>query len=240
MDKSAEFAPMIAADNLVVEVFHPPPPSTGSLDGKAGEVNKGTPKVEKQAGMQIRRDFRETAFFFPSLVTDSAGNLDVKFTLPESLTKWKILGFAYTKQLDYGLTEKEIITHKDLMVFPNSPRFVRQGDTLVFSAKVVNLSERALNGEVVLELSDALTQKTVNLVISGNQTQAFTLPTGQSSAFQWSLAIPHDPSLSVLQYRITAKAGNFSDGEEKAFPVLTNRMLVTGDFAAAGEGKRFV
>jgi hypothetical protein len=102
---------------------------------------------------------------------------------------------------------------------------------------VVNLSERALNGEVVLELSDALTQKTVNLVISGNQIQAFTLPTGQSSAFQWSLAIPLDPSLSVLQYRITAKAGNFSDGEEKAFPVLTNRMLITEALPLPVRGK---
>ena len=113
------------------------------------------------------------------------------------------------------------------MVFPNAPRFVRQGDTLIFSAKVVNLSEQALDGDIVLELSDALSQKTVNLMISGNQRQDFTLLTGQSSAFQWKLAIPNDPSLSVLQYRITANAGNFSDGEEKAFPVLTNRILVT-------------
>ncbi len=237
MDKSAEFAPMVVANNLAEEGIPLPPPPIGSLDGKSGEANKVPPKVVKQAGVQIRRDFRETAFFYPSLVTDSAGNLDVKFTLPESLTRWKILGFAYTKQLDYGLTEKEIVPHKDLMVFPNSPRFVRQGDTLIFSAKVANLSEQALNGEVVLELSDALTQKTVNLVLSGNQTQVFTLPTGQSSAFQWSLAIPHDPSLSVLQYRITAKAGNFSDGEEKAFPVLTSRMLVTETLPLPVRGK---
>jgi hypothetical protein len=235
MDRSAKVMTPMAISNEqppeetenVVELLNTPAGIPPSLDGKAAETKKVLPKVETQEGVQIRRDFRETAFFFPSLVTDSAGNLDVKFTLPESLTKWKILGFAHTKQLDYGLTEKEILTHKDLMVFPNSPRFVRQGDTLIFSTKVVNLSERALNGEVVLELSDPLTQKTVSLVISGNQTQAFTLLTGQSSAFQWKLAIPNDPSLSVLQYRITAKAGNFSDGEEKAFPVLTNRMLVT-------------
>ena len=224
-------APMAAANQVAgktvkedtVEHGGNPP----SLDGKAPETKKVTPKIEAQTGMQIRRDFRETAFFYPSLVTDSSGNLDIKFTMPESLTKWKVLGFAFTKQLDYGLTEKEIITHKDLMVFPNAPRFVRQGDTLVFSAKVVNLSERALNGEVVLEMSDALTQKVVEIIVSGDQTQSFALSTGQSLAFQWKLAIPDDPSLSLLQYRITARAGNFSDGEEKAFPVLTNRMLIT-------------
>jgi hypothetical protein len=191
------------------------------------EKKQQTSKIETQKGVQIRKDFRETTFFYPTLATDSAGNLDVKFTVPESLTKWKVLGFAYTKDLEYGLTEKEVITQKDLMVFPDAPRFVRQGDTLIFSAKVANLSERTLNGEVLLEFSDALTQKTVNFLISGNQTQAFTLLTGQSSAFQWKLAIPNDPSLSVLQYRITAKAGNFSDGEEKDLPILTNRMLVT-------------
>ena len=243
MDRSAKQTPPMAADETAVEeksvdaLSLPVAGITTSPDGKPGEANKVAPKVEKQAGVQIRRDFRETAFFFPSLVTDSAGNLDVKFTLPESLTRWKILGFAHTKKLDYGLAEKEIVTHKDLMVFPNSPRFVRQGDTLVFSAKVVNLSERALNGDVTLKLSDALTQKTVNLVISGNQTQAFTLPTGQSSAFQWRIAVPNDPSLSVLQYRITAKSGNFSDGEEKAFPVLTNRMLVTEALPLPVRGK---
>ena len=247
MDRSAKvMIPMITRDETVADSLTVPAGIPPSLNGKneshpeeAAETKKVLPGIETQASVQIRKDFRETAFFFPSLVTDSAGNLDVKFTLPESLTKWKILGFAYTKQLDYGLTEKEILAHKDLMVFPNSPRFVRQGDTLIFSTKVVNLSERALNGEVVLELSDALTQKTVNLVISGNQSQVFTLLTGQSSVFQWKLAIPNDPSLSVLQYRITAKAGNFSDGEEKVFPVLTNRMLVTESLPLPVRGKGF-
>jgi hypothetical protein len=229
------YTPMAAdkTSSILVQPDEISPSPSQSKDGtpenlaNPAEGKKQTPKVETQKGIQIRKDFRETAFFFPSLVTDSAGNLDVKFTVPESLTKWKILGFAFTKQLDYGLTEKEVVTQKDLMVFPNAPRFIRQGDTLIFSAKVINLSERALNGEIVLELTDALTQKNVNLVTSGNQTQSFTILTGQSSAFQWKLAIPNDPSLSLLQYRITARSGDFSDGEEKAFPVLTNRMLVT-------------
>jgi hypothetical protein len=243
MDRSANTQPPMVADQVMMEEksTEASPATVAGIpapgNAAPGEKSGSAPKTEKQTGIQVRRDFRETAFFFPSLVTDSAGNLDVKFTLPESLTRWKILGLAHTKQLDYGFTEKEIVTRKDLMVFPNSPRFVRQGDTLVFSAKVVNLSDRALNGEVVLELSDALTQKTVNLLVSGNQTQAFSLPTGESRAVQWKLAIPQDPSLGVLQYRITAKAGSFSDGEEKAFPVLTNRMLVTEALPLPVRGK---
>jgi hypothetical protein len=214
-----------------------PPPKPPSMDGDRIPTGNNTKKTGQSIGIQIRRDFRETAFFYPTLVTDSAGNLDIKFTVPESLTKWKILGFAYTKNLAYGLIEKELITHKDLMVFPNAPRFVRQGDTLIFSAKVVNLSDHDLIGEVVLELSDALTQKSVSLVTKGNSTQQFSIKTGQSAAIQWVLAIPVDPSLSLLQYRVTARSGDFSDGEEKVFPVLSNRILVTESLPLPLRGK---
>ena len=228
-----------ASSNSSIPPPPPPPPSPKDvpvLDGLVKSTNKEVPKAEKTTSIQVRRNFQETAFFFPSLVTDSAGNLDVKFTIPESLTKWKILGLAHTKELKYGLIEKELTTHKNLMVFPNAPRFVRQGDTRVFSAKVVNLSGQSLKGEVVLELSDALSGKALNLLVSNNQTQSFEI-TGQSQAFQWKIAIPNDPGLSVLQYRITAKAGDFSDGEENAFPVLTNRMLVTEAMPLPVRGK---
>ena len=221
------------------------------------------PGIEKKSSPSlflVRKDFRETAFFYPSLVTDSAGNLSVSFVVPESLTRWKILGFAHTKQLDFGLMEKEAVTQKDLMVFPNSPRFVRQGDTVIFSAKTVNLSNRTLTGEVTLEFFDAITLKPVN-VIENNTTSIspapdpsprgegsnsrmvnargtpFIIKPGESSSFQWKLVIPVDPGLSVLQYRIVAKAGSFSDGEEKAIPVLTNRMLVTETLPLPVRGK---
>jgi hypothetical protein len=201
------------------------------------------PGIEKKSSpslFQIRKDFRETAFFYPSLVTDSAGNLSVSFTVPESLTRWKILGFAHTKQLDFGLMEKSAVTQKDLMVFPNSPRFVRQGDTVIFSAKTVNLSNRTLTGEVTLEFFDAITLKPVNVIENTTLTTksySFLIKPGMSSSFQWKIVIPVDPGLSVLQYRIVAKAGSFSDGEEKAIPVLANRMMVTETLPLPVRGK---
>ncbi|MCX6249306.1 MAG: MG2 domain-containing protein [Bacteroidetes bacterium] len=190
---------------------------------------------------QIRRDFRETAFFYPALKTDTEGNLVVSFTVPESLTKWKILGFAHTKQLDYGLIEKEAFTQKELMVFPNSPRFVRQGDTVVFSAKVVNMSDHNISGDVRVEFSNAISSKPAAVIVGSSQSAISSLPMtigkGQSSSFSWKLFIPADPLLSLLQYRITATAGDFSDAEEKAFPVLTNRMLVTEPMPLPVRGK---
>jgi len=219
--------------------------TTGSTGEKGPRPASKQEIVPKQpAGIQVRRDFRETAFFYPSLVTDSTGSLVIKFTVPESLTRWKILGFAHTKDLAYGLTEKEAVTQKDLMVFPNAPRFVRQGDTVIFSAKVVNLSDHALSGDVLLELSDPVTSKPLTIIYENDgdrpvngANQSFAIPAGQSISKEWKLVIPVDPSCQAFQYRVTAKAGSFSDGEEKAIPVLTNRMLVTESLPLPVNGK---
>jgi hypothetical protein len=228
---------VVPSANGEAQTVPPPPQQSDKTKGPATGNNAS------QSFFQVRKDFRETAFFYPSLVTDSAGNLSVSFTVPESLTRWKILGFAYTKQLDFGLTEKEAVTQKDLMIFPNSPRFVRQGDTVVFSAKIVNLSDRALTGEVTLEFSDPITLKPVSIIENTNHTNltteinTFTIRTGESSSFRWKLIIPVDPGLSVMQYRIVARAGTFSDGEEKVIPVLTNRMMVTETMPLPVRGK---
>ena len=194
--------------------------------------------------VQVRRDFRETAFFYPSLKTDSAGTLILEFTAPESLTRWKFLGLAHTKNLEYGLIVKELVTRKDLMVFPNAPRFVRQGDTVIFSAKIVNLSDRDLAGEVSLALADAITLQSQNMLIdsipasgTGKRNQPFNVLKGQSTVATWKLFIPVSTGLSALQYRITAISATFSDGEEKAIPVLTNRMLVTESLPLPVRGK---
>lgn len=197
-----------------------------------------------ETGLQIRRDFRETAFFYPVLETDSSGSLFLQFTAPESLSRWKFLGLAHTKSLDYGLIEKELVTRKELMVFPNAPRFVRQGDTVIFSTKIVSLSDRDLSGKVSLELSDGLTSQSLNGMIcttgdpaSHFPDQEFTVHKGRSIAVSWMLVVPVSSSLSVLQYRVSAAAGAFSDGEEKAIPVLTNRMLVTESLPLPVRGK---
>ncbi len=89
-------------------------------------------KDEDFSGLQLRRDFRETAFFFPSLKTNEDGDVKISFTVPESLTKWKLMGLAHSQDLEYGMFEKEIVTQKDLMVIPNPPRFFREGDEMSF------------------------------------------------------------------------------------------------------------
>jgi uncharacterized protein YfaS (alpha-2-macroglobulin family) len=115
---------------------------------KNGTANKiGTHGSE----VQIRKNFNETAYFLPDLRTDSHGAIEFSFTIPESLTKWKFQALVHTKEGALGYSSKEIITQKQLMVQPNAPRFLREGDKMEFSAKIVNLGERELTGQAELQ-----------------------------------------------------------------------------------------
>ena len=206
-----------------------------SKDTTQSTVNP-KPKTENN-NVQIRKNFNETAFFFPDLKTDPDGNVSFEFTIPEALTEWKLMTFAHTKDLANGYTEKKVITQKPLMVQPNAPRFMREGDRMEFSAKIVNLSDKEITGTAQLELLDAATNKPVDGWFKNVfPNQYFTVAAGQSAAVKFPMEIPFNFN-SAMTYRIVAKstdslnnssgAGGFSDGEEMALPILTNRMLVT-------------
>lgn len=200
----------------------PSPPSAGEkvLEAQSPKPSDGLNDVA------LRSNFNETAFFYPTLKTNDSGNIVISFTLPESLTKWKMLGFAHTADLKYGFVEKELITQKDLMVVPNAPRFLREDDTIIFTAKVSNISEKDLSGETRLLWFDATTMKPIDqLMFNTESVKAFTAKAGQSTLLKWKIIVPN--GIGAVTYRIVAKAGNFSDGEEKSIPVLSNRILVT-------------
>jgi len=181
---------------------------------------------EKYSGVQVRRDFKETAFFYPALKTNENGEIEISFTIPESLTRWKLLGLGHSKDLSYGQFEKEIITQKDLMVVPNAPRFFREGDKMSFPVKVVNLSESELTGMAELRFYDARTMKEISgMFSSSHESQSFSVLKGNSKVLYWDILIPE--ATELIMYRVKAKSGDFADGEEKMIPVLKNRMLVT-------------
>lgn len=193
------------------------------IDGKSFGMND----------VKVRSNFNETAFFFPQLQTNEKGEVEIKFTVPESLTKWKIMGFAHTKDLKYGQFQKELVTQKELMVQPNAPRFFRENDKITFIAKISNVSDKDLSGMVELKLYDALTEQEISSklieAVSGKfptiGSRDFSVKKGLSTPVEWNLQIPE--GYSAIKYKVVAKAGNYSDGEEMAIPVLTNRMLVT-------------
>jgi uncharacterized protein YfaS (alpha-2-macroglobulin family) len=177
--------------------------------------------------VQVRKNFNETAFFLPSLKTDAEGDISFEFTIPEALTKWKLMALAHSKDLASGYAEKTTVTQKSLMVQPNAPRFLREGDKMEFSAKIVNLEGAELTGTASLELIDASNNNSVDGWFKNVfPNQYFTVPAGKSVAVKFPMEVPFNFN-SALTYRIVAKASAFSDGEEMALPVLTNRMLVT-------------
>jgi hypothetical protein len=178
------------------------------------------------SGVKARTNLQETAFFMPQLSTNEKGEIVLKFTMPESLTRWRMLAFAHTPDLKTGSLEKEIITQKELMILPNVPRFLREGDSIRLPFKISNLTSKQISGVAELKLFDALTMRELSL---GFQQQPFSAEAEQSSLVAWSLTIPE--GLQMVVYRIVAKAtnaeGEFSDGEEAPIPILPNRILVT-------------
>jgi uncharacterized protein YfaS (alpha-2-macroglobulin family) len=177
--------------------------------------------------VQIRRNLSETAFFFPHLQTDADGNIEFSFTMPEAVTQWKWMSLAHTRDLKFGYNEKTIVTQKDLMVQPNAPRFLREGDCMNFSAKIANLTDKEMTGQVQLQLIDATTNQPVDGWFKNVMpNRSFTAPAKQSVPVTFSIEIPYQYNKPVT-YRLVAKAGAMSDGEEAMLPVVSNRMLVT-------------
>jgi uncharacterized protein YfaS (alpha-2-macroglobulin family) len=176
--------------------------------------------------VQSRKNLQETAFFYPTLRTDEKGNVKIQFTTPESLTSWKFMATAHTPDLRTGYFETTVRTQKDLMVVPNPPRFLREGDQISFSSKITNLSEKELSGQAKLLLFDAFTMQPVDVEFGNtNATKNINVEKGKSNEVSWTLNIPK--THQAIVYRVVASAGDFSDGEESALPILTNRMMVT-------------
>ncbi|MDO9038511.1 MAG: alpha-2-macroglobulin family protein, partial [Lutibacter sp.] len=178
------------------------------------------------SSVKIRKNFQETAFFYPHLTTDKEGNVSFNFTIPEALTRWKLQLLAHTAASASATKTLTTVTQKELMVLPNPPRFLREGDTIVFSSKISNLTADILNGVAVLELTDALTGKQINEQLGNSfATQNFKVDAKGNTQVSWKLIIPE--GIHAVQYKIMAKASDFSDGEQNVLPVLSNRMLVT-------------
>lgn len=222
---------MAAPASVVAGAMPPPPPAPYALaveSDAAVSLEVGGGMESPLAGpppTKVRTNLAETAFFFPQMQTDAEGRLVLKFKAPESLTRWKLQLFGHTTDLQYVLDSKTVTTQKELMVLPNAPRFLREGDRIQFTAKVSNLSDKSLSGQAVLELFDVETGAALAYSAKAITTD-FTLAPAASQAVVWQIDVPA-AAAGVMGYRVIARAGAFSDGEEAAIPVLTNRVLLT-------------
>ncbi|UOQ65470.1 alpha-2-macroglobulin family protein [Hymenobacter volaticus] len=171
------------------------------------------------ANVQARKDFRETAFWLPDLRTNAQGETVLEFQMPEAVTRWQLLALAHDQQLHSGLLRRELVTQKQLQVTPNAPRFFREGDQLVLTAKLSNLTTQSLRGTAQLFLLDARTQQPLDgKLLKGPAQVKFDLKANQSSAVAWSLAIPETAEgqvpLEAVTYRVVAEAQPTMESEE--------------------------
>lgn len=195
------------------------------------DVNFGETAADKQTDLDLsnvsaRKNLQETAFFYPHLVSDADGEVRLEFKMPEALTEWQFLGFAHQKDLSAGLLRGTTVTAKDLMIQPNPPRFLREGDEIEFTVKVSNQSATHQSGSVRLTFSDARTSENVDTKLGiRSRDQDFSLAAGESKSYSWNLRVPDD--LGFLTYKAVGSTGRLSDGEEGYLPVLSRRILVT-------------
>lgn len=221
-------APEAGADLLAVEQGGPAD-VRGGRKGEVGVANGAAtpaPGARELDQVVARRALQETAFFFPQLRTNERGEIRLEFTMPEALTRWRFLGFAHDQGLRTGVLEGSAVTAKDLMVQPNPPRFLREGDILDFTVKVSNTGATRQKGRVRLNLADAATGAAADAALRNARPEMeFDVPAGESRTFAWTLHVPD--GAGVLIYKAVAASATLSDGEEGAVPVLSRRVLVT-------------
>ncbi|MBO4328806.1 MAG: hypothetical protein J5831_05265, partial [Bacteroidales bacterium] len=102
------------------------------------------PKDAEPAEPQLRENFNETAFFFPNLRTEADGSSTFTFTMPDAITRWKLMMIAYTKDGKTGNKSYTFKTSKPVMIMADMPRYMYDTDTLWFVANVINTSDEAV------------------------------------------------------------------------------------------------
>lgn len=168
--------------------------------------------------VQVRENLNETAFFYPALESDNNGNVAIRFTLPESVTTWKFMGLAHNKEMRNGLLVDEAVAQKTVMVQPNMPRFLREGDKATIVAKLSNTSDKKVSGNVRMQILDAETQKVV-----WQKTQNYSINAEGSATVSFDVQGLKE---GVYINKVVAAGNGYSDGEQHYLPVLSNRELV--------------
>ncbi|MDR2495521.1 MAG: hypothetical protein LBD21_00105 [Tannerellaceae bacterium] len=176
-----------------------------------------------RADARLRENFAETAFFYPQLRSDGEkGECTLQFTLPDGNTTWKLQALAHTKEARHGLYSAAVVARKDFMIQPYVPRFIRRGDVTGLSARVVNLSAEAVEGEARLELFEP---ETGRAVAGSGESRAYSLRPGESQTLDWSLVVRARPG--AIGCRFVAEGGGASDGEQHLIPLLSELVEVT-------------
>ena len=206
MARVGAFAPSV---NKVFDVVEEMPQFAGGSGSDAGQF------LDK---VQIRENLNETAFFYPALESDNQGNVAINFTLPESVTTWKFMGLAHDKEMRNGCLVDEAVAQKTVMVQPNMPRFLREGDKATIVAKLSNTSGKKVSGNARMQIIDPETNKVV-----WQKTQGYKIDAEGSAIVSFDVSGLKE---GVYINKVVAAGNGYSDGEQHYLPVLSNRELV--------------
>lgn len=206
MIRVAAAAPSV---NKVFDVVEEMPQFAGGSSSDAGQF------LDK---VQIRENLNETAFFYPALESDNQGNVTINFTLPESVTTWKFMGLAHDKEMRNGCLVDEAVAQKTVMVQPNIPRFLREGDKATIVAKLSNTSDKKVSGNARMQIIDPETNKVV-----WQKTQGYKIDAEGSAIVSFDVSGLKE---GVYINKVVAAGNGYSDGEQHYLPVLSNRELV--------------
>lgn len=195
--------------NKVFDVVEEMPQFAGGSGSDAGQF------LDK---VQVRENLNETAFFYPALESDNNGNVAIRFTLPESVTTWKFMGLAHDKEMRNGLLVDEAVAQKTVMVQPNMPRFLREGDKATIVVKLFNTSDKKVSGNARMQILDPETNKVV-----WQKTQNYSIDAEGSATISFDVQGLKE---GVYINKVVAASNGYSDGEQHYLPVLSNRELV--------------
>ena len=207
--KMVRVAAAAPSANKVFDVVEEMPQFAGGSGSDAGQF------LDK---VQVRENMNETAFFYPALESDNNGNVAIRFTLPESVTTWKFMGLAHDKEMRNGLLVDEAVAQKTVMVQPNMPRFLREGDKATIVAKLSNTSDKKVSGNARMQIIDPETNKVV-----WQKTQGYHIDANGSATIAFDVQGLKE---GVYINKVVAAGNGYSDGEQHYLPVLSNRELV--------------
>ena len=207
--KMVRVAAAAPSANKVFDVVEEMPQFAGGSGSDAGQF------LDQ---VQVRENLNETAFFYPALESDNNGNVAIRFTLPESVTTWKFMGLAHDKEMRNGLLVDEAVAQKTVMVQPNMPRFLREGDKSSIVVKLFNTSDKKVSGNARMQILDAETQKVV-----WQKTQNYSINAEGSATVSFDVQGLKE---GVYINKVVAAGNGYSDGEQHYLPVLSDRELV--------------
>ena len=189
----------------------------------SGEVAEEQTQPKEEPS--VRENFNETAFFYPNLRTEKDGSCSFTFTLPDAITRWRLMMLAHNQDCQTGYQEYTFKASKPVMIMADMPRYMYDTDTMWFVANVINTGEEVVKPTTKLEIFDATTMKPVDMLLSDANVNLNEILPGRSQEVRWKVAAQYDYSL--LAFRFTAYAGAFSDSEQHLLPVLNSEIFMT-------------